>query len=271
METKWDAKLYQGKHEFVWQYGKTLLELLAPQSKEYILDLGCGTGQLTQQIANTGAQVKGIDRSSEMIEQAIKNYPHLEFEVADARDFQSDRLFDAVFSNATLHWVKQPEAAIDSLKRCLKPGGRFVAEFGGKGNVKAIAQALELFVPEFNNPWYFPSIGEYTSLLESKGFEVTYAVLFDRPTPLAEGELGLRNWLNMFAGGCLSHLSNQESDRVISGIEKYLKPTLGDRGIWTADYRRLRIVATSPFFLKNLSIFSQQSVKFTDEIVVYEI
>jgi trans-aconitate 2-methyltransferase len=111
METKWDAKLYQGKHEFVWQYGKTLLELLAPQSKEYILDLGCGTGQLTQQIANTGAQVKGIDRSSEMIEQAIKNYPHLEFEVADARDFQSDRLFDAVFSNATLHWVKQPEAS----------------------------------------------------------------------------------------------------------------------------------------------------------------
>lgn len=246
MNKIWDPKLYQDKHQFVWQCGEALLELLTPQPEEYILDLGCGTGQLTQQIANSGAEVKGIDLSEALIDRARNNYPHLQFSVEDARDFKCDRSFDAVFSNATLHWVKPPEAAIESIHRCLKPGGRFVAEFGGKGNVKAIVNALSLFLDEWDgkylNPWYFPSISEYTSLLEKQGFEVSYAILFDRPTLLEDGETGLRNWLKMFANSCLDRLSPEKQDLTISAIEEYLKPTLYVNNAWILDYRRIRIV-----------------------------
>jgi trans-aconitate methyltransferase len=246
MKTIWNPELYQDKHKFVWQYGEALLELLAPRSGEYILDLGCGTGQLTQQIANSGAEVRGIDLSEALIDRARNNYPHLQFSVEDARDFNCDRSFDAVFSNATLHWVKPPEAAIESIYRCLKPGGRFVAEFGGKGNVKAIVNALALFVDEWDgndlNPWYFPSISEYTSLLEKQRFDVTYAILFDRPTPLEDGETGLRNWLKMFANSCLDRLSIEKQDRIIGAVEEYLKPTLYVNSTWIADYKRIRIV-----------------------------
>ncbi|MGL5877799.1 MAG: class I SAM-dependent methyltransferase [Xenococcaceae cyanobacterium] len=250
METQWNAELYQGKHKFVWQFGEMLLDLLAPKPGEYILDLGCGTGQLTQQIAIAGADVLGIDRSKEMVDRAKSNYPHLKFDVADAKNFQCDCAFDAVFSNATLHWIKPPEAVIDSVYKSLKPGGRFVAEFGGKGNVKAIVQALELSLKELGyanldniNPWYFPSVGEYTFLLEQFGFEVVYATLFDRPISLEGGEAGLRNWLEMFANGVLSKLSVEQQEEAIATTEKYLKPQLYENSIWKADYRRIRVVA----------------------------
>jgi trans-aconitate methyltransferase len=250
METKWNADLYQDKHGFVWQYGEVLLDLLAPKSGEYILDLGCGTGQLTQQIAIAGAEVWGIDLSQKMIDRAKSNYPHLKFDVADAKNFQCDCALDAVFSNATLHWIKPPETVIDSVCKSLKPGGRFVAEFGGKGNVKAIVQALELSLRKLDyvnleniNPWYFPSVGEYTSLLEQHGFEVVYAALFDRSTHLEGGEAGLRNWLEMFANGVLSQLSVEQRTKAIATAEEYLKPQFYENVTWRADYRRIRVVA----------------------------
>ena len=172
-QNKWDAELYDSKHSFVSQLGTDLVQLLSPQSGEYILDLGCGTGYLTDKIAASGAKVVGIDNASTMIEQARKNYPNLMFEVTDATNLHFKEQFDAIFSNAVLHWIKEPEKVIASIWRALKPGGRFVAEFGGKGNVKAIVtaiyqaiQAAGYPINESKNPWYYHSIAEYGTLLE---------------------------------------------------------------------------------------------------------
>ncbi|MBW4615491.1 MAG: methyltransferase domain-containing protein [Desmonostoc vinosum HA7617-LM4] len=245
----WDAALYEDKHAFVWQYGEDLLQLLNPKPGEQILDLGCGTGQLTEKIALAGAEVIGIDYAPTMIEKARQNYPHLRFDVGDARNFQLEQPLDAVFSNATLHWVKEADAAIASVHQALKSGGRFVAEFGGKGNVQAIAQALYTTLKTLNipapvmNPWYFPSIGEYATLLEQQGFDVVYAILFNRPTPLVDKETGLANWLEMFASAFFIGMSSQQQIQVIRMIEEYLRPTFYQDGTWTADYRRIRIVA----------------------------
>ncbi|MEH2242534.1 class I SAM-dependent methyltransferase [Nostoc sp.] len=245
----WNTALYEDKHAFVWEYGEDLLKFLNPQPGESILDLGCGTGQLTEKIAQAGVKVMGVDHAPAMIEKARQNYPHIRFDVADARSFQVDKPFDAVFSNAVLHWVKQADSAIASIHQSLKPGGRFVAEFGGKGNVKAIATALISTLEAFNipaqalNPWYFPSIGEYASLLEQQGFDVIHAMLFARPTPLAEGEVGMANWIQMFASSFLTGLSNDQQIQIIRAVEEYLKPTLYQQGTWVADYRRIRIVA----------------------------
>jgi len=246
----WNSVLYEGNHAFVWQYGEALLELLAPKAGEQILDLGCGTGQLTEKIAQSGAFVQGIDSSLSMIATAKVNYPHINFSVADARNFKVEEPLDAVFSNAVLHWIKQPDAVINCVEKALKPGGRFVAEFGGKGNVGAIVRALLSVLseigalePEALNPWYFPSIGEYAGLLEKQGFDVGYAVLFDRPTPLEGGSAGMVNWIEMFAGGFLSGLSDNVRSQVINAVEQRLRPALYRDGNWSADYRRIRVVA----------------------------
>ncbi|MEH1864814.1 MAG: class I SAM-dependent methyltransferase [Nostoc sp.] len=249
LDNNWNTDLYEDKHAFVWQYGDNLLKVLNPKPGESILDLGCGTGQLTEKIAQAGAEVTGIDRASSMIETARQNYPHLRFDVADARDFQVLKPLDAVFSNAVLHWIKEADAAIASIHQALKPGGRFVAEFGGKGNVQAIVTALYSALeaiaisPQALNPWYFPSIGEYATLLEQQGFDVTYATLFARPTPLTEGEAGMANWLEMFADAFLAGLSADQKIQIIRTVEEYLLPTLYQEGNWTADYWRIRIVA----------------------------
>ncbi|MCC5602676.1 class I SAM-dependent methyltransferase [Nostoc favosum] len=245
----WDTSLYEDKHAFVWQYGEDLLQLLNPKLGESILDLGCGTGQLTEKIAQAGAEVMGVDHAPAMIGKARENYPHIRFDVADATNFQVDKPLDAVFSNAVLHWVKEADSAIASIHQSLKPGGRFVAEFGGKGNVQAIATALESALEAINisaqalNPWYFPSIGEYATLLEQQGFDVIHAMLFARPTPLADAEAGMANWIQMFASSFLAGLSSEQQIQVIRVVEEYLKPTLYQQGTWLADYRRIRIVA----------------------------
>ncbi|NDJ22447.1 methyltransferase domain-containing protein [Nostoc sp. B(2019)] len=250
LPNNWNTALYEDKHSFVWQYGEDLLQLLNPQPGELILDLGCGTGQLTEKIAQAGAEVRGIDHSPAMIEKAKQNYPHLRFDVADASNFHVDQPLDAVFSNAVLHWVKEADKAIASIHQALKPGGRFVAEFGGKGNVQAIANALytaleAIGIPKAQvvNPWYFPSVGEYATRLEQQGFDVIYATLLARPTPLAEGEAGIANWIQMFATTLLAGLSAEQQMHIIHVVEQYLKPTMYQQGTWTADYRRIRIVA----------------------------
>ncbi|GAB1544772.1 class I SAM-dependent methyltransferase [Scytonema sp. NUACC21] len=250
LQNKWDTALYEGKHAFVWQYGEEVLQLLSAQPKERILDIGCGTGQLTAKIAAAGAVVMGIDADAMMVEKARQNYPQLQFALADAKDFQVDDPYDAVFSNATLHWIPEADAVVRCIYKSLKRGGRFVAEFGGKGNVKAITEALYSVLkengipsPEQFSPWYFPSISEYTTYLEQHGFEARYAVLFDRPTPLEDGDAGLENWIRMFGACFLSGLSAEQQTRVIRGVEQRLKPVLYQNGRWTADYRRIRVVA----------------------------
>ncbi len=215
------------------------------------MDLGCGTGQLTDKIARFGAEVRGIDHSPAMIEKARQNYPHLQFDIADARDFQVEQPLDAIFSNAVLHWIKEADAVINCISKALKPGGRLVVEFGRKGNIKAIMQALQNALLELGyncsatiNPWYFPSINEYATLLENQGLEVTYATLFHRPTPLEAGSAGMGNWLQMFfTSHFLSELSTTQQAKVIQAVEERLQPTLYRDGKWWADYRRIRVVA----------------------------
>ncbi|MCY2965599.1 MAG: methyltransferase domain-containing protein [Planctomycetota bacterium] len=246
--THWDPQLYQGSHSFVWKLGASVVELLAPQSGERILDLGCGTGQLTAEIAKSGADVVGIDNSAKMLDEARRNHPGIRFQQGDARTFAVDEPFDALFSNAVLHWVKPPEQAVGRIHAAIKPGGRFVAEFGGRGNTELMQEAFrrlvrEAGISEFETPWYFPGIGEYASLLEAHGFEVTNAALVDRPTAL-DGEHGLRNWFEMFLSNTLDQLPTVElRSRLLEDVEGELRPRLYRNGTWYADYRRLRLVA----------------------------
>ncbi len=237
----WNAANYQQQHSYVWQQAESLLTHLNAQAGEHILDLGCGTGQLTEQIAASGAIVTGMDSDRAMITQAASNYPHLPFQLADATDFELPTPIDAVFSNAVLHWVPQAEAAARCIAQVLKPGGRFVAELGGKGNVQTILSALEKVSGRTGlNPWYFPSLGEYASLLESVGFEVVFAHLFDRPTPLRQA--GLAGWLTMFGQRFFSALSATEWASLVKAVEVEANQ-LYQNGEWIADYRRLRMVA----------------------------
>ena len=247
----WNAAAYQNMYSYVWQHGESLLGLLKPQSRERILDLGCGTGQLTEQIAVSGAAVIGLDSDPAMIAQAQTNYPDIIFQVADAANFYLSEPVDAVFSNAALHWVTQATPAAHCIAAALKPGGRFVAEFGGKGNVQTILRALAEVSGRFSraeapptlNPWYFPRLGEYAALLESAGLEVVYAHLFDRPTPL--GEAGLAGWLEMFGQRFFADLSAEEWAEIVRAVEA-AAPQLYQEKEWIADYRRLRIVAVKP-------------------------
>src|SRR5712692_7478932 len=167
----WDAKKYQQRHSYVFEYGQAVLDLLAAQPGERILDLGGGSGQLTSAIAEAGASVVGLDSSPEMLAEARAHYPGIEFRLGDAADFMLEAPVDAVFSNAVLHWVKNTDSAARCISRALKPGGRFVAEFGGHGNVQSIVDALRDVLGPVETPWYYPSIGEYTALLERVGLE----------------------------------------------------------------------------------------------------
>jgi trans-aconitate 2-methyltransferase len=242
----WNAERYEGRHGYVWQFGGDLMELLAPQTGERILDLGCGTGQLTARIAACGAQVLGLDSSVEMLGQARQNYPKLSFVLADATSFRFDEQFDAVFSNAVLHWVKNSEPAVAAIAAALKPGGRFVAEFGGKGNIESILAGLDTVLGAEAHercPWWFPSIGEYATLLERHGFDVQQAFLFDRPTPV-EGENGMEDWIRMFCGSYFRGLDAKRAPEKILELVELLRPALYGDGFWTLDYRRLRVIAT---------------------------
>ena len=226
MSSNWDAQRYES-HSYVWQFGEALIDLLDPQPGERVLDLGCGAGQLAAKIAGRGAAVTGIDASPEMIGQARANYSSLDFRVADATTFDLGESFDAVFSNAVLHWVLDAPAAIDRVARALKAGGRFVAEMGGRGNVQRIVDAAGV------NPWFYPSVSEYASLLEQRGFEVRFMTLFDRPTKI-EGQNGMEDWLKMF-GAALTR-----DPRVLAAK---LQPEMFSDEVWTLDYRRLRFLA----------------------------
>ncbi len=254
-QKQWDAKFYETKHAVVFKAAADLVDLLAPVAGERILDLGCGTGQLTAEIAKRGANVIGIDLSQDMIDQAQRNFPDLWFEVGDATQFKTTQPFDAVFSNAVLHWIKRPADAVARVWDALRLGGRFVAEFGGKGNVaQVIAAAQDALAAQGrlvlgdDTPWYYPSIAEYAALLEAQGFDLTFAHLFDRPTKL-EGPDGMRNWLTQFGTHFTDGMTHDEREDFFVRVESILRPTLHRDGAWTADYRRLRVVAVKPLAL----------------------
>ncbi len=240
----WDAELYEARHDFVWRLGEGVVELLAPRPGERILDLGCGTGQLTKKIAESGAHVLGLDSSPEMIGQARQNYPELRFVLQDAAHMQFDNEFDAVFSNAALHWMLDPAAVVRGIARALRPGGRFVLEMGGKGNIRVIVETIQRVVAKYRNGplpalrQYYPSISEYSGILESHGLEVRMAQLFDRPTPL-EGEAGMENWIKQFK---LYYFENLPAAALSEAVSELRHELYTEQG-WIADYRRLRVEA----------------------------
>ena len=249
-DTKWNARLYDDKHNFVFKFGEDVVQLLNPRQGERILDLGCGTGYLTNLIAQAGARVIGIDKSPAMIERAYAAYPDLDFRVLSATDFRFDTPFDAVFSNAVLHWVLEKESAIDQIYHCLRPGGRLVLEMGGKGNNEKILVATRNVLTRHNyyrnavtQPWYFPSLAEYTTLLEQRGFRVQFAAHFDRPTQLQDADNGIKDWIRMFCTAFFKDIPDTEIDTILEEIQETLKPTHYTNHTWFADYKRLRIEA----------------------------
>jgi trans-aconitate 2-methyltransferase len=248
--TQWNARLYDDKHGFVSKYGEDLVGLLNPQQGERILDLGCGTGYLANYIAQASARVTGIDSAAAMIERAQAAYPDLDFQVLSATDFHFEKTFDAVFSNAALHWVLDKDSAIDCIYRNLRPGGRLVLEMGGKGNVEEIVLAIRKVLTRhgyYKNAatqvWYFPSLGEYTTLLEKRGFRINYASHYDRPTELQDTDNGMRDWIRMFGNAFFKDLPATTIDPIVDEIQESVRPTHYRGHKWIAAYKRLRIEA----------------------------
>lgn len=252
----WNAERYDQKLGFVSSLGKGVLDWLRPKIGERILDLGCGTGDLAWEIAGTGATVSGLDSSSAMITAACSKYPALSFHHGYAENFAETTLVDeryhAIFSNAALHWVKDASAVIRQLSIALVPGGRFAAEFGGIGNVETITRAIDQVLSEefgldadLRNPWFFPSLGEYATLLEEGGLRVTQAIHFDRPTLLADGEQGLTLWLDTFGSAFFAGFDDEARAFAYQRIEELCRTTLFRDGGWHADYKRLRVLAVT--------------------------
>jgi SAM-dependent methyltransferase len=243
----WDPLTYERNGAFVHGLAGGVQEWLNAQPGEYILDLGCGDGHLSQRIADTGARVLGVDASPEMIAAARERGIEAEQAKAEALPFR-DATFDAVFSNAVLHWVRGQDAMLDQVFRVLKPGGRFVAEMGGHGNIAAIQVALTAvlerhgFGDREEGTNYFPTVDSYTARMKRHGFHVEQMMLIPRPTRLAEG--GMEGWLRTFRRGVLDGLPEDAREKVVKETAMLLAPALRDEaGNWTADYVRLRFAA----------------------------
>ena len=250
----WQSDHYDNKLDFVSELGKGVVELLAPTCDEKILDLGCGTGELAHLIARSGAIVSGMDLSESMIKTAKEKYPHINFLVGNGENFQLTEQVDAVFSNAALHWMTNPRNVLECVWNTLKNEGRFVAEFGGKGNVETVIQAIsKVLDKDYSidasklNPWYFPSIAEYSTLLEQQGFHVVYAIHFERPTRMKDGEQGLSHWLKGFADNFFRSFTSAEKEKVIDKICAEARNELFENeDCWYVDYKRIRIIAIKP-------------------------
>jgi trans-aconitate methyltransferase len=245
-EIKWNAKAYDEKHSFVSRFGSDLVGWLDPQPGETILDLGCGTGQLAAEIAESGADVIAVDSSLTMIEKARKNYPTMEFMMEDARHLNFHERFDAIFSNATLHWIQEQDKVADGVFKSLKTGGRFVFELGGKNNVECICRAIvhafrkQGIIKNLSDTfWYFPSVAEYAAILENAGLTVTHLLYFKRETALV-GEDGMKNWILMFGDFFFEGIHQEQKQAILDDAVEILRPERYRDGIWYADYMRLR-------------------------------
>ncbi len=243
-ENQWDAKGYAHNARFVSDLGMPVVEWLAPVAGESILDLGCGDGALTAKLSASGVDVFGIDNSSSMIEAAKKL--GLNVAEADMHQFKLGRQFDAVFTNAVLHWTKDIDAVLSQVAGHLKPGARFVGEFGGFGNVAAIVVAMRAAIgihgeDDMGFAWYYPTPDEFRQKLRENGFEPVRVELIPRPTPLPNG---MEGWLKTFALPFIAHLKPGRQQAVLDTAMMLLSGVLKDKsGNWTADYVRLRFHA----------------------------
>jgi trans-aconitate methyltransferase len=250
MAVGWDADRYQRQFGFVSAMAGDLLELLAPAPGETILDLGCGTGELAAELQRRGARVLALDSDPAMVAAARRRLGDDRVLLADGHDFALPEPVDAVFSNAALHWMPRPAEVIARVRAALRPGGRFVAEMGGAGNIDAILEALtaamaEAGLPEPACPWYFPTPAAYATLLEAGGFRVARMEHFPRPTPLDGGRGGLADWLAMFGGSMTAAIPAAVADRVLARAGELAAPRLWRDGRFVADYWRLRFAAVA--------------------------
>lgn len=249
MPQTWDPETYSRNAAFVPQLGSGVLEWLNPQPGERILDLGCGDGQLTERIADARAHVTGVDASPMMVAAARARGITAEVGSAESLPF-ADRSFDAVSSNAALHWVRDQDAMMIEVRRVLRPAGRFVAEMGGHGNIAAIRVAFAAVLARLGHASlgergnYYPAPEAYRRRLASHGFTVARLIHFPRPTPLGAG--GMTSWLNTFCRGPLDALPENLRETAVAETVALLAPALCDEaGQWTADYVRLRFIATT--------------------------
>lgn len=241
----WNVTDYERNASYVWQRAGEVLDLLAPRAGEVILDVGCGTGVLMSKIAGFGCEVVGVDSSPEMVSAAREK--GLDARVVDAQCMEFSNQFDAVFSNAALHWMPDSTAVLSNVHKALKPGGRFCAEFGAKNNAQTIVDALYEQLQKFNlngddyKPWDFPAGEDYRHRLERNGFEIVELTVTDRITPLPTDAKG---WLKTFAGPFLRDVPPNRRDEVITAAAHKAgrKLKTGD-GKWVVDYARLRFLA----------------------------
>jgi trans-aconitate methyltransferase len=248
MSNQWDADLYAANTRFVSDLGMPVVELLNPQPDERILDLGCGDGALTAKLVPLCESVVGIDPSENFI--VASRELGLDARLMDARSLEFDQEFDAVFTNAVLHWIPQASLVAEGVFRSLKPGGRFVGEFGGFGNIAAIMTAIVGVLrargiePEPHLGWFYPTPDEYSSVLSDAGFVIDSMELIPRPTPLPTGMSG---WLQTMRGSYLREKLGDQAEGAQAEIVENLRFALCDQsGNWSADYVRLRFKATKP-------------------------
>lgn len=244
LKQAWQAGSYDEHARFVSDLAGPVLEWLAPRPGERILDLGCGDGVLAAELMRRGCSVVGVDASDDLLLAARAR--GVDARRMDGQALEFDSQFDAVFSNAALHWMTRAEEVISGVARALKPAGRFVAEFGGHGNVAAIVTAMRATAlrrggdAALAGPWFFPSVEVYRGMLEDRGFMVRRIGLYPRPTPL---KTGLAAWLKVFRRPFFAQYGCAEDD-VLAEVEDLLRPILRDaRGDWSADYVRLRVEA----------------------------
>ena len=244
-ENQWQATEYSQHAAFVSSMAADVVALLAAQQGEAILDLGCGDGEIGEYLQAQGCQLTCVDASASMVA-AAKNRGLVARQLNGHRlDYASQ--FDAVFSNAALHWMLEPEKVISGVHKALKKNGRFVAEMGGAGNIASLLKAIAAVFNEnpdfgvFNNPWYFPDIDTYSALLVKAGFTVESIALIPRPTPLKSG---LLKWLEIFAGSITVQLNSRQKRLFLTEVEARLTADLySEEEGWVADYVRLRFKA----------------------------
>lgn len=248
MNIKWDAEDYKKDFSFVPDYGEDVMKLLTVKPGSRVVDLGCGNGRLTHQLAEMGYQVSGVDDSSDMLSLAAKEYPDIHFEKGSAVDFRLGRPADAIFSNAVFHWIdpENQQTMLDNIASNIRRGGELVFEFGGKGCAETVHSTLEQIFREHGRKYlrmfYFPTIGEYAPMVEKSGLQVRYAILFDRPTPQKEG-CTVKDWIRMFDRKPFEGLPEEETEEILAEAEKRLKGTLVSDGTWYVDYVRIRMRA----------------------------
>lgn len=254
MNIYWEAEKYKDNFSFVHKYGEDVLNLIRKPEKDnpLAIDLGCGNGALTEKLANEGYSVIGIDDSQEMLDIAEKLHPKLSLQKGNAVDFKLKQTADVIFSNAVFHWINanEQEKMVRNIFEQLNHGGQLVCEFGGKGCAETVHSTLErLFAKrgyQYLRVFYFPSIGEYTTILEKAGFRVEYACLFDRPTP-QKGEHGLKDWIEMFVKKPFEGMNISDKNAILSETETELKDVLFQDGAWIVDYVRIKIRAIKPY------------------------